>query len=438
MKKANIKPIPKYIISKIQKLDKERNPERNGYTRYYAYLTTNNKELVKVTVAVRHKYSKWYIKQCAVHGVHSKDCFCKDMAFSYLGGWTTGWYSEGLTSYQKWFESEEWEEAEDKYFDPFAPIANIEYLTKFPEYKYSAYDLYNGVDILQYLRLYEKYPQTEYLLKLGLSTEFVKSKQILKLVDKDKRFRKWLSANRNELRYSRYYISTVVEAYKKNKPLAEVQKYELVKKDLCKERRYEPIRTMLKGDYEKYSNYLAEQHISNALYLDYLTACNYLGLDMSETKNRFPHDFMKWHDIRIDEYNTAKAIKDEEERKELYSQFADISKKYLPLEYNKKSKYVVIIAKSPRDLIREGKTLNHCVGRMNYDQKFIREETLIFFIRNQDNIYEPFVTVEYSIDKKKILQCYAANNTKPDNEVIEYINRIWLPYANKTLKKVSA
>ncbi len=438
MKSANIKPIPKYIISKIEKLDKERNPVRNGYTRYYAYLTTNNKELVKVTVAVRHKYSKWYIKQCAVHGVHSKDCFCKDMAFSIYGGWTTGWFSEGLTNYQKWFESTEWEEAEDKYCDPFAPIVNIEYLAKFPEYKYSAYDLYNDVDILQYLRLYEKYPQTEYLLKLGLSTHFVKSKQILKIVEKDKRFRKWLSANRTELKHIDYYVSTVIEAYKKNKPLAEVQKYERVKKDLCKERRYEPIRTLLNGDYEKYSKYLSEQQISNGLYLDYLTACNYLGLDMSEEKNRFPRNFKHWHDIRIDEYSTAKAIKDEEERKEFYSLFADISKKYLPLEHNKKSKYVVIIAKSPRDLIREGSKLNHCVGRMNYDQKFIREETLIFFIRNRDNPDEPFVTAEYSIDKKKVLQCYAANNTRPDDEVTEYINKIWLPYANRTLKKISA
>ena len=438
MKIEKIKPIPKYIISKIQKLDREKNSIRNGYTRYYAYLTTNDKELVKVTVAVRHKYSKWYCKQVAVHGVHSKDCFCKDLAFSIYGGWCTGWYSEGLTGYRKWYESAEWEEADDKYCDPFAPVVNKEYIAKFPEYKYSAYDLYNGVDILQYLRLYEKYPQTEYILKLGISTQFVNSKQILKLVEKDKQFRKWLSAKCTELKYTDYYVSTVIQAYKKNKSLREMQRYERVKKDLCKEKRFEPIRKMLNGEYEKYSNYIEKQQISNGLYLDYLTACNFLELDMSEEKNRFPHNFKQWHDIRIDEYHTAKAIKDEEERKDLYLKFADISKKYLPLEYDKKDKFAVIIAKSPAELMREGDKLNHCVGRMNYDQKFIREETLIFFIRNRDNIDEPFVTAEFSIDKKKILQCYAANNTTPDNKVTEYINRIWLPYAKRTLKRISA
>jgi hypothetical protein len=50
---------------------------------------------------------------------------------------------------------------------------------------------------------------------------------------------------------------------------------------------------------------------------------------MTVEKNRFPHDFKRWHDIRIDEYHTAKAIKDEEERKVLYEQFAHIAEKYL-------------------------------------------------------------------------------------------------------------
>ena len=58
MKIEKIKPIPKYMVSKIQKLDKQRCPEQTGYVRFYSYLTTNDKELVKVTVAVRNKYHK--------------------------------------------------------------------------------------------------------------------------------------------------------------------------------------------------------------------------------------------------------------------------------------------------------------------------------------------------------------------------------------------
>lgn len=435
MKIAKIKPIPKYILAKIQKLDKENNPNPNGNTRFYAYLTTNDKELVKVTVAVKHKYKKWYYKQCAVHGVHSEECFEKDMIFYIIGGYSVGWYYEGLAKEPKWYESEEWDWCDDKYCDPYAPVVNKEYIAKFPEYKYSAYELYNGVDVLQYLRLYEKYPQIEYLVKLGLS-EYAQSKQILVKVAKDKKFRKWLSVNRNELKSNTYYISTVLQAYQKNEPLKETQAYEVAKKTLCGEKAYKPIRELFGGDYKKYFSYIGKQQITNRLYLDYLNACNYLGLDMSEDKNRFPHDFKYWHDVRIDEYATAQAIKNEEERKELYAQFSLVAEKYLPLQ--KQGEYVAIIAKSPAELIREGEKLNHCVGRMGYDQKFVREETLIFFVRLPENPDEPFVTMEYSIKQKRVLQCYTNGNTRPNDDVMDYINKIWLPYANKTLKKIVA
>ena len=171
------------------------------------------------------------------------------------------------------------------------------------------------------------------------------------------------------------------------------------------------------------------------MYLDYLNACNYLGLDMTEDKNRYPHDFKRWHDIRIDEYATAKAMNDAEERKELYEQFAAVAEKYLGMQESKDG-YAIVIARSPADLMKEGNALHHCVGRMGYDRKFIREETLIFFVRSTSDIEKPFVTMEYSLKSKKILQCYAEGNTKPDDNVMTFINKSWLPYANRKLRKI--
>ena len=66
-----------------------------------------------------------------------------------------------------------------------------------------------------------------------------------------------------------------------------------------------------------------------------------------------------------------------------------------------------------------------------------KQESLIFFVRPKDNPTEPFVTVEYSLKNKKILQCYAKGNTTPDAEVTTYINSIWTPYANRVLKKIA-
>ena len=99
---------------------------------------------------------------------------------------------------------------------------------------------------------------------------------------------------------------------------------------------------------------------------------------------------------------------------------------------------IAIIAKSPADLIHEGQVLNHCVGSSNYDQKMMREETLIFFIRHKNTPDKPFVTVEYSLSKHRVLQCYAKSNSKPDDNVYKYIHKNWLPYANKQLKKLCA
>lgn len=184
--------------------------------------------------------------------------------------------------------------------------------------------------------------------------------------------------------------------------------------------------------------YISEKDISLPSYSDYLKACVYLGLDMSLTKNRFPRDFRRWHDIRTDEYRTAMALKDAELRKELYAKFGTVAEKYLSLQKSGKDAFVVVIARSPQELIYEGDILHHCVGRMNYDRKFVREESLIFFVRDKVSPDVPFVTLEYSPERKKILQCYGERDSKPSDSVLEFVHKKWLPYANRQLKKLQA
>lgn len=442
MKIDKIKPIPKKLIAEIKK----RETKIDGHSRYYSYLTTNDRELVKVTVAVKHYQGKLYYKQCAVHGIHSTECFVKDMEYTYMGGYQVGWYDVGIGKEPKRYEDGKWYTAEDKYFDVFSAPLNIDYLSKYPEYKYSAYEIYPYTDILQYLRLYEEYPQTEYLVKFGLSY-YVKNKQLLKKMGKDKTFQKWILNNRFELMGNSYYVSTIMKAYKENKPLDVIQAHEEKVKKINADSYLKPIRDLFGKEINKYIDYIEKQNISHRLYLDYLVACNYLGLDMNENKNRIPHDFMHWHDVRIEEYQTVKAFRDAEERKakaekdakerkELCEKFSKVAEKYSKLS-KEDGAYVVVLAQSPAELVNEGAILNHCVGRMGYDKKFAKEESLIFFVRQKENPTEPFVTVEYSLKSKKVLQCYAKGNSKPDADVETYITTIWNPYANKVLKKIA-
>lgn len=274
-------------------------------------------------------------------------------------------------------------------------------------------------------------------MKAGLDG-YAFSKQILQEIGKNKRFAKWLMKNRAELSRNDYNVDVIKASFRTGRPLAELQNIRKNQQALKKAVGISELRTFFKNDLEKFVTYLATQKTSVYSYNDYFRACNYLGLNMTENKNRYPHDFKRWHDIRIDEYNTAKAMKDAEERKALYEKFAAVASKYLGLEYDKKSVYMAIIAQNPSDLIREGELLHHCVGRMGYDQKFAREESLIFFIRTKEQPDVPFVTIEYSPKQKRVLQCYGDNDTKPDDGVIEFVNKKWLPYANRKIKQLAA
>ena len=438
MKIEKIKPIPKYIKKLIHKIDLERYPAQDGIVRFYSYLTKNDGELVKITVAVKTKYkTHWHCKQVAVHSINSARCFVKDMCFYYISGYHVGWFEEGLTRTPKWYESSDWGWAEDKYFDPHAKLVNKDFVAKSSEFKYSAFNLADGDRIIQYLRTYKQFPVTEYLLKLGLS-RYVKGTILLKRLTKNKDFRKWIARHRDELLKDFYYTNTIFKAFKENRSLVEIQAIEEAKKSLSSNSNYNRIKEVFQNDLERFFSYIGKQQTDLNCYKDYLTACEALGLDMSLKRNRYPHDFKRWHDIRIDEYATLKAEQDAIKRKDLYEKFAKVAEKYLPLQRDMKEGFVCILAKSPAELVREGDYLHHCVGKYGYDQKFTREESLIFFVRSKEDLATPFVTLEYSLSKHTILQCYGLNNQKPEPCVMDFVENKWLPYANRKLKKIVA
>ena len=90
-----IRPIPKRLEKRILIHDAKHGC--NSGLRFYAYLTTIQKELVKITVAVRNKGKHTrLIKQVAIHGVYSDKCLVKDIEYNYMGGYRVGWYDEGI------------------------------------------------------------------------------------------------------------------------------------------------------------------------------------------------------------------------------------------------------------------------------------------------------------------------------------------------------
>ena len=87
------------------------------------------------------------------------------------------------------------------------------------------------------------------------------------------------------------------------------------------------------------------------------------------------------------------------------------------------------------DLKREGEVLKHCVGRMGYDKKVIDGVSIIMFCRKNDNLDEPYVTVEYRLDRKALNQCYGYKDSKPDADVLDFVNE-WAKQLTQTLQAV--
>ena len=459
-----IKPIPKYILALIKREDKKHYKEPTGKTRYYSYLTKNDGELACITVAVKHHYKKWYCNQVVVHGLHSETCFVKDIDLHYIAGYITGWYAEGISKREKEFEDGNWYPIEDKYFNLDAPVVNVDFLGNYPEYRYSQVENYQGRNILHYLRLYEQYPQMELLIKFGYK-DFVTNKSILNKTSKDKRFAKWLISRREEITSYRnkIYATALLRAYKKNTSIIEAQKYLKFRNSIKNEYRLKSINKLFKGDkaIERLIFYLSAKNIDVYTYADYIDACVYLNIDLTQEKNLIPHDFKRWHDERIEQQSIlekerhrkwviaqsklrakwererkAEEIRHQRELNTLEAKFIKVAKRFAKLQICEQSDYIIVIAKTPGELIIEGQQLKHCVGGENYRLRMSKAESLIFFVRETAEPDKPFVTVEYSPTKQEVLQCYGDNDLPPNDSVKQFIYNKWLPFANKQLNKI--
>ena len=460
--KKDIKLTPKYMLEKIKKIDLKRCKEQTAQKRFYAYLAYWKKQLVKVTVAVRTKYNRWQCKQVAIHFLRSNLSYVKDLIFYPIWGYQVGWYDLGYDKKEKFYEDGQWYENDTNLFDPPAPIVNLDFLERFQEYKYSEYKNVPTANIFSYLHLYEEYPECEYLLKSGLN-HYALYKTILRQIRKDKSFHKWLMAHKDYyMSNGYYYCKVLLKAYKKNLPLRSLQDFEEKKIQLSLDYHGKDIiRLVIKkgvvGEYEKLFKYLNKHQLSEYLYLDYVRACNYLKLDLTDDAIRYPSDFHRWHDIRLEQYRTVReeelrkenALRAREKRKrekerkleeeKLAKDFLIAAKKYLPLAgFTEDEHYAIFLAQSKTELINEGNALQHCVGYNGYDKKMAREETLIFFVRKLEDIDTPYVTIEYSLKAKKVLQCYAHKNSKPEETVLDFVNNKWLPHANHELARIAA
>lgn len=121
------------------------------------------------------------------------------------------------------------------------------------------------------------------------------------------------------------------------------------------------------------------------LWVDYLRMARELGYDLTEATVAMPKDLRERHDaaaelleIRKDQAATAAYAK----------RYKKLCRKY---EFAM-SGLRIVVPKSGSEIVREGKTLHHCVG--GYAARHMNGKTTILFLRHEKRPERPWMTIE--------------------------------------------
>lgn len=145
--------------------------------------------------------------------------------------------------------------------------------------------------------------------------------------------------------------------------------------------------------------YLNKQNCNFNYYKDYIDFCEKLDYDLTSHEILFPPHLPNAHNRAYSAIESKKIVM----KKQI---IREVRKKRKSLEF-RKDNLVIILPKSPDEIIYEGKVLHHCVG--GYAQRHFALETTILFIRKKDEIDKPYFTIEVSNDFR-IVQCHGYRN----------------------------
>ena len=138
---------------------------------------------------------------------------------------------------------------------------------------------------------------------------------------------------------------------------------------------------------------------------------------------------------RRDRANRARARREKlREARQIEAAIAKVRKQLERVE-KIRGPFSVYLPATEADLRHEGKRLHHCVGQ--YGNAIARGTSVIVFVRTPDAPTKPFVTVEFSPEENEITQCYARNNTKPDQPVLDFVYGALQTKIRRLYKKAS-
>ena len=137
---------------------------------------------------------------------------------------------------------------------------------------------------------------------------------------------------------------------------------------------------------------------SMQLWADYLRMLKTAECDLTDKQLIYPNSLKREHDKM-----SRKVMQIQDEK--LCADFAEMADENEWLEYHGKT-LSAIVPHTLNELYEEGRKLSHCVG--SYAKTIVKRETMIAFVRKNNNMDTPYCTVE--VRGKKIVQARGFSN----------------------------
>lgn len=163
---------------------------------------------------------------------------------------------------------------------------------------------------------------------------------------------------------------------------------------------------------------IAEQRLKDTAtkYTDYLNMRLALGYDLTNSIYQQPRSLQDAHEKMVLESNKKEQDKRLEEVK---TRFPDIRKQYRKLRnryFYEDDQFLIRPARSAEEIVQEGQILHHCVGGDTYLGKHNEGKTYILMLRKKAAPEIPYITVEIDGKEDRIRQWYGAHDKKPDEK----------------------
>ena len=198
------------------------------------------------------------------------------------------------------------------------------------------------------------------------------------------------------------------------------QRYRALK---AKDPYFDPVPVLEKMSFKKFLNYFEKQkqrHPKESLtrltgwYKDYIQMSEELRVDLRHKSVRWPKDVREAHDRILVRYHE----KEDQILQENLAHTLELLDKGIA-EFRTK-KFQIVMPTCRADFIREGQSLNHCVGQAGYFERHAKGKQMVFFIRKAEAPEVPYFTMEVDMQRMRILQLYGYHDCIAPSEVRKF------------------